>query len=458
MEATPSLPVLAFALSVSVLTGVVFGTAPAWVSSHAQPAEAFRGTTHVTRDHASLSQRVLVVFQLALSIVLLAGTFLMTKSLRNLQHQNFGIDTAQRYTLQIDLEGAGYKLEQLPALYREIEDHLAAIPGLARVSFARYIPLGGNQWGSCVILQGHPAPGPNEKCFSDWDRVSAGFLDSIGVPVVRGRGFTDQDTATSEPVVVVNQSFAKMFFHDQDPIGQHFGTDSAQYSGAFKIVGVSADFEMVDARGEIRPLFLRPMTQRFSGYKESDMVAGEKSSMFLNSLIVQFANPQQDAETLIRKKLAEVDPKLPVFGFAPYDAIVAGNFNQDRLIARLTSAFGFVALLLASVGLYGVMSYSVARRTSEIGIRMAIGATRSTIIKMVLRGAVTQVLAGLAFGIPASLYSGHLMSSLLYQVSGFDPQVLAGRCAVLGVCGGLAALIPAVRAASIDPMLALRAE
>jgi macrolide transport system ATP-binding/permease protein len=458
VEASPSLPVLGFALLISVLTGVVFGTAPAWVSSHAQPAEAYRGTTHVTRDHASLAQRLLVVFQLALSIVLLAGTFLITKSLANLRNQNFGIDTANRYTLQIDLQGAGYRVEQLPSLYLEIEDHLSAIPGMVRMSFSRYIPLGGNQWGTCVIQQGHPAPGPNEKCFADWDRVSAGFLDSIGVPVVRGRGFTAQDTATSEPVVVVNQTFAKTFFRGQDPIGRHFGTDSPQYSGAFKIIGVSADFEMVDARGENRPLFLRPRTQRFIGYREPEMQAAEKSSMFLNSLIVQFASPQQEAETLIRKKLAEVDPKLPVFRFAPYDAIVAENFNQDRLIARLTSAFGFVALMLASVGLYGVMSYSVARRTSEIGIRMAIGATRSTIIKMVLRGAVVQVLAGLAFGIPASLYAGHLMTSLLYQVNGFDPQALAGACILLGICGGLAALVPAVRAASIDPMLALRTE
>ncbi len=456
--ATPSLPVLGFALLVSVLTGVFFGTAPAWVSSHAEPAEAFRGTAHVTRDHASLSQRFLVVFQLALSIVLLSGTFLMAKSLANLRHQNFGIDTAQRYTLKIDLEGAGYKVEQLPGLYNEIEDHLSAIPGMVRMSFSRYIPLGGNQWGTCIIQQGHPAPGPNEKCFSDWDRVSAGFLDSLGVGIVRGRGFTSEDTATSEPVVIVNQTFAKTFFHDQDPIGRRFGTDFAHYSGAFKIIGVSADFELVDARGEVRPLFLRPMTQRFGGYKEPDMEAGEKSSMFLNSLIIQFASPQPGAEALIRKKLAEVDPQLPVFGFSTYDAIVAENFNQDRLIARLTSAFGFIALLLASVGLYGVMSYSVARRTSEIGIRMAIGATRSTIIKMVIRGAAAPVLGGLAFGTLGSLYVGHLMSSLLYHVSGYDPQSLAGACAVLGICGGLAALIPAARAASIDPMLALRTE
>jgi predicted permease len=458
VESNPSLPVLGFALLVSLLTGIVFGSAPAWVSSHAQPAEAFRGTSRFTRDRASLPQRFLVVFQLALSIALLAGTFLMTKSLTNLQRQNFGISMAQRYTFQIDLQGAGHKVEQLPALYKEIEDHLSGIPGLVNMSFARYIPLGGNEWGGCVIQQGHPAPGPNDKCFSDWDRVSAGFLDSIGVLVVRGRGFTDQDNTGSEQVVIVNQTFARIFFPGQDPIGQHFGTDSPEYSGIFKIAGVFADFEMVNARGEIRPLYLRPMTQRFTGYKNPDLDAGEKSSMFLNTLILHFARPPQDVERIVRKKLAEVDPNLPIFRFAPYDAIVAENFNQDRLIARLTSAFGLVALILASIGLYGVMSYSVARRTSEIGVRMAIGASRSIIIRMVLQGAMVQVLAGLAFGIPASLYAGHLMKSLLYQVSGFDPQALVGASVLLGMCAGLAAFIPALRAASIDPMRALRNE
>ncbi len=455
---SPSLPVLGFALLVSVLTGLVFGLAPAWISSHAQPAEAFRGTRQFTRDRASLPQRILVVFQLSLSIVLLAGTFLLSRSLMNLQRQNFGIDMAQRYTFQIDLEGAGYGVDQLPALYKKIDDSLSSIPGVVRMSFTRYIPLGGNQWGSCIIRQGHAAPGPNEKCFTDWDRVSAGFLDSVGAPILRGRGFTDQDTGATEQVVVVNETFARTFFPGEDPIGQRFGTDSAQYSGMFKIVGVSSDFAMVDGRGEMRPLFLRPMTQRFTGYKDAAFDAAEKSSMFLNCLIVQFARPQQDAEAMIRTKLAAVDRNLPVFRFGAYDAIVAENFTQDRLIAHLTAGFGIVALVLASVGLYGVMSYVVARRTSEIGIRMAIRASRSMIIRMVLRGAMTQVIVGLAFGIPASLYAGHLMASLLFQVSGFDPQAIGGAALLLGMCAGLAAFIPALRAASIDPMRALRTD
>jgi predicted permease len=458
VEAAPSLPVLAFALLVSALTGVAFGVGPAWTSSHAQPAEAFRGTTRFTGDRASMPQRMLVVFQISLSIVLLAGTFLMTRSLSNLEHQDLGLTTAHRYTLQIDLQGAGYKFDQLAPLYKQLEENLGTIPGLVHMSFSRYLPLGGNQWGDCIIRQGHAAPGPNENCFTDWDRVSAGFLDSIGVPVVRGRGFTAQDTTGAEQVVIVNEKFAKMFFPGEDPTGQHFGSESPQYSGAFKIIGVFSDFQMVDARGEMRPLFLRPMTQRFTGFKDPARDAAEEHSMFLNSLILEFATPQQDAENLIRKKIAEVDPKLPVFRMLSYDAIVAENFNQDRLITRLTSAFGFVALLLASVGLYGVMSYSVARRTSEIGIRMAIGASRTTIIRMVLRGALGQILAGLALGIPASFYVGHLMTSLLYHVSGFDPLALAGAAALLAVCAGVAAFLPARRAASIDPMLALRSE
>ncbi len=458
VQANPSLMVLGFAFCISLVTGVVFGTAPAWVSSHGQPAEALRGSHSVSGDRTSVPQRLLVIFQFALSIILLAGTFLMTKSLSNLERQNFGIETAQRYTMRIDLEGAGYTLERLPALYQQIEDRLSAIPGMAKVSFARYIPLGGNQWGTGVILEGHAAPNVNEKNFSDWDRVSSQFLDSVGVPIIRGRGFTGQDTATSVPVVLVNQAFAKHFFHDGDPIGQHFGTDDPRYSGAFEIVGVFADFKLSNPRTEARPLFLRPITQRLTGIKEPAWDAGEKSSMFLNSIILDFARTQPDVEPLVRKALAEIDPGLPVFQFMPYDVVVAGNFNQERLIARLTSAFGLLALILASVGLYGVMSYIVARRTGEIGIRMAIGASRPTIVRMVLRGALTQLLVGLALGIPASLFAGHQMTSLLYNVSGYDPLVLVEAALLLGICAAAAAFFPALRAASLDPMRALRTE
>ncbi|MGA2807584.1 MAG: ABC transporter permease [Terracidiphilus sp.] len=456
IDASPSLPVLGFAFLASLVTGVLFGVGPAWLSSHAQPAEVLRGVNRSTRDRSSLPQKALVVFQAALSVVLLAGAILMTRSLANLEHQDFGIATSNRYVLHFDPAGAGYTVDRLPGLYRLMEDRFSTVPGVTSIGMALYSPLEGDNWGECVIQQGHPAPRPGDKCGSTWDRVSTHFLDSIGVPMVRGRGFSEQDTATSPQVVVVNEAFVKRFFPNQDPVGQHFGIDLPQYSGSWEIVGVFKDFKMNNPREATRPVYLRPLSQPFAGYKEPDLVSTETNSMFVNAMVLNFNAPQQNVDALIRRTLAGIDPNLTVMDIRSLDAQVAGNFNQDRLIARLTTLFGILALILASVGLYGVMSYFVARRTGEIGIRMALGASRSGVVAMVLRGALWQILAGLALGIPAALLAGHLMNSLLYGVGSFDPIALAGATLVLGVCAAAAGFIPARRAASIEPMKALR--
>jgi predicted permease len=458
IDASPSLSVLGFAFLVSLATGVLFGTAPAWLSFHAQPAEALRGVNRSTRDRSSLPQQALVVFQAALSVVLLAGAILMTKSLARLEHQSFGVATSNRYVLHFDPAGAGYTADRLPGLYRQIEDRFSALPGVANVSMALYSPLEGDNWGECVIQQGHPAPGPNSQCGSTWDRVSNHFLDSIGVPIVRGRGFTEQDTATAPLVAIVNESFAKKFFPNQNPIGQHFGIDFVPYSGSFEIVGVFRDFKINNPRESAHTVYLRPITQQYTGYKEPEMITGEVQSMFMNSIILNFNTPQPDVESLIRHTLAGIDPNITVMNLRTFESQVAGNFDEDRLIARLTSLFGLLALALASVGLYGVMSYFVARRTGEIGIRMALGASRTSVIGMVMRGALWQVLVGLALGIPAALVAGHLMASQLYQVESYDPLALAGAIAVLALCASIAGFIPARRAASIEPMHALRIE
>ena len=221
-----------------------------------------------------------------MSVVLLSGTFLLTRSLINLEHQNFGIDTAHRYTFQIDLEGAGYTIDRLPAFYRQMETRLGALPGVKNVSFARYIPLGGNQWGTCMSIKGQPSSGREDTCFSDWDRVSAQFLDSLGVPIVRGRGFTAHDNAGSPLVAIVNQAFAKKFFPGQDPIGRRIGKDGAQYAGAYEIVGIFSDFVLTNTREAPRPLLLLPNTQRFTGFKNAEDDAAEKASMFLGSVIL----------------------------------------------------------------------------------------------------------------------------------------------------------------------------
>jgi predicted permease len=458
IAATPSLPVLGFAFLVSLITGILFGTAPAWLSFHAQPAEVLRGVNRSMRDRTSLPQRALVVLQAALSLVLVAGAVLLTKSLAHLEHQNFGLTTTNRYVLELDPEGAGYTVEKLPALYKEMEDRFSGLPGVRNVALQLYSPLAGNNWGDCVVLQGHPAPGPNDKCNATFDRVSPQFLDALGVPILRGRGFTEQDLTSPHQVAVVNQAFVKRFFPNEDPLGKHFGMEYPQYSDSFEIVGVFADFKMNNPRDPARPVYLRPLGLRFTGYKETRLIGGESSSLFINSMILNFNAPQQNVEALIRRTLAGIDPNLTVVGLQSFDAQVAGNFNGERLIARLTSLFGVLALILASVGLYGVMSYFVARRTSEIGVRMALGATRASVLGMVLRGALWQILIGLGLGIPAALLAGHLMSSQLYEVGGYDPVALVSATLVLGLCAAAAGFIPARRAASIEPMQALRTE
>jgi macrolide transport system ATP-binding/permease protein len=456
---SPSLPVLAFAFGVSFLTGIVFGIAPAWMSSQAQPADVLRsGTRGAVRDRSSIPQKALVVFQAALSVVLLAGAILMTRTLANLEHQNFGIQTANRYVVHFDPAGAGYTIPRLPALYRQVEDRFAALPGVANVTLALYSPLEGDNWSNGIWVQGHPLPKPNDESWSTWDRVTPGFLDALGVPILRGRGITDQDTATSQKVAIVNQSFVKRFFPNEDPIGKHFGDNGPQYSGAFEIVGVFADFKMNDVRKAPRRLYLRPMTQEFTSYKSTQDQTGEDRSMYAGCMILRFKHAQEDADQIVRRTFAGIDPNLTITRLSSYDDQVASNFDQERLLARLTSLFGVLALVLASIGLYGVMSYFVARRTGEIGIRMALGATRRSVVGMVLRGALYQVAIGLGIGIPAALYAGHLMGSQLYGVGEFDPLALAGATAVLAVCAAFAGLIPARRAASVEPMQALRTD
>ena len=457
IDAAPSLPILGFAFLVSLATGVLFGVSPAWYASHAQPAEALRGANRSTRDRSSILQKTLVVVQVALSVVLLAGAILFSRSLANLEDQKLGMATANRYAMHFDPLGAGYTLDRVPALYRQIEDRFSALPEVANVGLALFSPMDGNNFGECVIQQGHLAPGPNDLCGSTWDRVGPHFLDSIGVPILRGRGFTEQDTATSSQVAVVNQAFVKRFFPNEDPIGKHFGADLPWKSSAFQIVGVFADFKINNPREAVRSVYLRPLAQKFI-YGVPGLDAVETRSMFINTMILNFNGPQANVDALIRHTLAGIDPNLTVMDLRPFEAQVEGNFNQERLIARLTSLFGILALILASIGLYGVMSYFVARRTSEIGIRMALGATRQGVVSMVLRGVLWQILIGLALGIPATFLAGHFMASQLYGVGAFDPLAMTVAVLVLSLCAALAGFIPARRAASIEPMQALRSE
>ncbi|HET9743134.1 MAG TPA: ABC transporter permease [Terriglobales bacterium] len=458
IHASPSLPVLGFAFGVSLLTGIVFGIVPAWIASHSDPAEALRGVNRSTRDRSSLPQKGLIVFQAALSLVLLVSAGLLTKTLRNLEHQRFGVETADRYVVHLDPAGAGYTSERLPALYEQMEHQFAAIPGVQSVGLALYSPLEGNNWGEGVYIAGRPAPGPDAHNGSSWDRVSPQFFETIGQPLVRARGFTDQDTATSQMVTVVNQAFVKKFFPHEDPIGHHFGTFDQKYANNYEIVGVVADAKYNDPHDPFRPMYFRPLTQPNTEIKEPEAITAESRSLYINSITLRFRSQPQNVDALVRRTLASIDPNLTVIDLKSLDYQVADNFNQQRLIARLTMLFGLLALVLASVGLYGITAYSVALRTGEIGVRMALGANRRDVVGLVLRGAFSQIGIGLLVGIPLAFLAGRLMASQLYGVSAYDPFSVAIAAIVLFASATIAGFVPAQRAATIEPMQALRSE
>ena len=458
IHSTPSLPVLGFALLLSLATGVVFGIVPAWLTSQADPAEALRGINRSTRDRASLPQRSLIIFQAALSLILLVSAGLLTRSLRGLEHQEFGITTANRYVAHLDPAGAGYTAERLNALYQQMEQQFDSLPGVQSAGMALYSPLEGNNWGEEVFVDGHPAPGPGADSGSSWDRISPHFFETVGQPVIRGRGFRESDTATSQAVAVVNQAFIRKFFPKEDPMGRHFGVFDQKLAGAFEIVGVVADAKYSNPRGEIRPMYFRPLSQQLPGLTDPNMIGAENRSLFINCVILNFKQTPPNIDSLVRRTLAGINPNLTVIDLRPMTAQVANNFTQERLIARLTALFGLLALLLASVGLYGTTSYQVTRRTSEIGLRMALGAQRTNVIWMIVRDALSQAGLGLLIGIPIAILGAHAMTDQLYGVRSYDPMSFALAVFVLFASAAAAAFIPAQRAAATEPMLALRSE
>ena len=241
-------------------------------------------------------------------------------------------------------------------------------------------------------------------------------------------------------------------------MSRHFGIYGHQYAGAFEIVGIVADAKYTNPRQEVRPMYFRPLTQKLQVTDPPNGAMAENWSLYINSVTLHFSNPPQNVHAALRRTLADVDPNLTIRDLHSLDYQVAGNFNQERLIARLTTLFGILALVLASVGLYGITSYSVARRTSEIGLRMALGADRGKVVQLVLRGAFLEIATGLVVGIPVALLGGRFMASQLFGVRAWDPVSMGIAIAVLSAAAALAGFIPARRAARIEPMEALRIE
>jgi predicted permease len=459
IDASPSLPVLAFAFGVSLLTGLLFGTAPAWLTSHAQPAEAMRGANRTTRDSSSFSQKGLVVVQATLSVVLLAGAGLLTRSLQKMEHQNFGFETDHRINVSVNAPFSTYSSEKLDATYRALQERLSRVPGVEKAALAQYTPFTDN-WGELIVRQGQGTPNVTDNSHnSSWDHVGVGYLELMGQTIVRGRSITDQDTAATQKVAVVDEAFVHKFFKNgEDPIGTRFGLTDVKNSSTYLIVGIVRTANYTDPSGQWRPtLFFVPLAQHVH-YDDAMAQMIEDRTHMIESVALEVRGSIEGLEPQLRQAFAEVDPNLTLIRMRTMQEQVAARLDQERTVAQLTGMFGILALVLAAVGLYGVTAYSVERRTGEIGVRIALGANRGAVMGMVLRGAFLQVLIGLLIGIPASIGCARLIASQLYQVKGWDPLVLSGSVIALAICALLASLIPARRAASINPVIALRVE
>jgi predicted permease len=447
----PSLPVLGFAFLLSLLTGIVFGVAPAWITSQSDPAEALRGAGRSTRDRSSLPRQSLVVLQVALSAILLIGAGLLTQTLRHLENQRFGFETQGRIIVRVNPALAGYKPEKLYGLYQQLAQRLPQIPGVISASYSLYSPMRGENWSYSIAFEGRP---PDDQIGASFDRVSPHYFDTLGTRLVRGRVIGEEDTPNSRQVAVINETFARKFFPKEDPLGKHIGMGDASHAGDFEIVGIVEDTKYQDARDSAYPTFFMPFLQMSKDPKQAFMLG----SHYLHDIELRVAGKPENLAAAVRQTLADIDPNLTVLDMMTLSEQVTRNFNQDRLIARLTELFGLLALVLACVGLYGVTAYSVARRTSEIGIRMALGADRASVLGLVLRGALLQLGVGLAVGIPVALAGGRWLGSQLYGVKAYDPLILGLAVVVLSACALVAGFVPSWRAASIEPVQALRAE
>ena len=450
IHANPSLQVIAFAFGMSLLTGILFGVAPAWIAAQAEPVEALRSGARTTGG-ATLLQRSLVVAQAALSLVLLVGAGLFSQSLNKLQHIDLKLESKNRHIVHFNPQAAGYSQRQVGALYRDIEQQFHAIPGVEKVGICTYTPMEDNNdaWG--VRVEGQP----DLKVMASDVKVGAEYFDSVGTHVLMGRGIGVQDTATSPTVAVVNESFVKKLFKPgENPIGHHFGSGE-HATHDYEIVGVVQDTVYTDARWKEHVMFFVPMMQR----PASDKNPIEKDEMmYAGAFVLKTAHPINDMEAQTRRTLSSINPSLAVVKVQTFEQQIADRFTDDNMLARLTMLLGVLALLLATLGLYGVSAYAVARRTSEIGIRMALGAERAKVTAMIMRGAAIQAALGLAIGLPTALLCARFVQAQLYEVKGVDAAVLLASVFTLALAASMAGFIPARRAASIDPASALRTE
>lgn len=434
--------VLMFTVLTSLLSAVVFGTAPALRASRLELNSSLKGSRGVAQPTTrSLLGKSLVTAQVALSLLLLVGAGLFLRTLINLQSLPTGFNPQNVVLFQLDATATGYKGTQLSNLMREVEDKVETIPGVEAASFSFFI-FNQGQWSSPAFTRGPDlADGQSRNVRNNV--VGTDYFNAMGIPLVLGRSFGPQDTNKSPKVAVVTEAMARRFFPDSSPLGQHFGINGPASLDEIEIIGVVKDSKYVSLKEAWRPMAYYPHTQRDDP---------------LSNFVVRFSSRPETIIPAVRTAIREVNRSLPIDEVVSLSEHIGRSLVQQKLVARLAAFFGLLALLLACVGLYGVMSYTVARRTNEIGIRMALGARSSQVLWLVLREALTLVLIGVAIGWLTSLAATRAASSLLFGLEPNDPLTMTLATLLLLTIALLAGYLPARRAAHVDPMVALRDE
>ena len=447
LDTRPDAGVLLFTVGVSVVAGLLFGLVPAIQASRANLSEAIKERTRMRTGFMRLNlSSLMVVVQVGLSMVLLTGAGLFARSLVKLQNENVGFERTNMLLVGIDSRLAGYKPAELATLYQQVLERLGSIPQVQSVSMATYAPMSGSRRSSSIQLTGY-TPQPGEDMVVEDVLTGPRYAETLGVPLLRGRELEIRDTASSQRVAVINSTFAEKYFKNQNPVGRTFTFDDETDNGAqLEIVGVVGDIKSGDARDVPEPAVYRPILQI------------QEQGAYSNTVHIRTIGDPTPLIPQVRQMINQIDDKLPIFDVTTLSDQLNENLNQDRLIAQLVSFFGALALILACVGLYGVMAHGVARRTNEIGIRMALGARGGNIAWMILRETLYLVLAGLLIGVPAALLGARFISTQLFGMSPTDPISLIAAAVILTLVALLAGYLPARRASKVNPLSALRYE
>jgi predicted permease len=442
VNAAPNLRVLGFTIGVSALCALVFGTAPALRATRVEPNVSLKGGKTLNALRNPLG-KAFVVAQVALSLLLLVGAGLFVRTLVNLQNIPSGFKQENAMLFMIDTSATGMKGDdaKLPAMLSEVEQKVKQIPGVQAASFA-FIVFNQGFWSGPAYTREDGIPEGQNRSLRN-NIVGPDFFAAMGIPFVQGRGFGPQDIKSSQKVAVVTESMVQKFFPTGNPIGKRFGIGGRESSETIEVIGVVKDAKYGNLKEQFRPMAFYPYTQ------VPDV---------LGNFVVRFSGPSSAVVPQVRETIKQINRNLPVDDVVSLSDHIGRSLVQQKLIARLASFFGLLALLLACVGLYGVMSYGVARRTNEIGIRMALGARGRSVLWLVLREALVLVGIGLVAGVLASLALTKTAASLLYELKPNDPLTITMATIVLMMVALVAGYLPARRAARVDPMIALRDE